>query len=226
MLLKRKENKKTKVNKFNIKDKRSQLIIVGSLLIIGGLSLVGGKYLYNYLQNRQEDNMIQNFYEIQEQIDDTNEDTPTESNEVQEEKKEISVSNEEYIAVIKIPKIGLEKGLFKKGSYNNNVNKNIQILDDSSYPDEENGNFILAGHSGSGRVAYFKNLHKLERDDQVSGFYNGAEYKYKVVNMYDIEKTGTANIIRNANKSTLTLVTCRHNTNKQIIIICELVEKA
>lgn len=226
MLLKRKENKKTKVNKFNIKDKRSQLIIVGSLLIIGGLSLVGGKYLYNYLQNRQEDNMIQNFYEIQEQIDDTNEDTPTESNEVQEEKKEISVSNEEYIAVIKIPKIGLEKGLFKKGSYNNNVNKNIQILDDSSYPDEENGNFILAGHSGSGRVAYFKNLHKLERDDQVSVFYNGAEYKYKVVNMYDIEKTGTANIIRNANKSTLTLFTCRHNTNKQIIIICELVEKA
>lgn len=226
MLLKRKENKKTKVNKFNIKDKRSQLIIVGSLLIIGGLSLVGGKYLYNYLQNRQEDNMIQDFYEIQEQIDDTNEDTPTESNEVQEEKKEISVSNEEYIAVIKIPKIGLEKGLFKKGSYNNNVNKNIQILDDSSYPDEENGNFILAGHSGSGRVAYFKNLHKLERDDQVSVFYNGVEYKYKVVNMYDIEKTGTANIIRNANKSTLTLVTCRHNTNKQIIIICELVEKA
>lgn len=226
MLLKRKENKKTKVNKFNIKDKRSQLIIVGSLLIIGGLSLVGGKYLYNYLQNRQEDNMIQDFYEVQEQIDDTNEDTPTESNEVQEEKKEISVSNEEYIAVIKIPKIGLEKGLFKKGSYNNNVNKNIQILDDSSYPDEENGNFILAGHSGSGRVAYFKNLHKLERDDQVSVFYNGVEYKYKVVNMYDIEKTGTANIIRNANKSTLTLVTCRHNTNKQIIIICELVEKA
>ena len=226
MLLKRKENKKTKVNKFNIKDKRSQLIIVGSLLIIGGLSLVGGKYLYNYLQNRQEDNLIQDFYEVQEQIDDTNEEVPTEENEIQEEKKEISVSNEEYIAVIKIPKIGLEKGLFKKGSYNNNVNKNIQILDDSSYPDEENGNFILAGHSGSGRVAYFKNLHKLERDDQVSVFYNGAEYKYKVVNMYDIEKTGTANIIRNANKSTLTLVTCRHNTNKQIIIICELVEKA
>ena len=43
--------------------------------------------------------------------------------------------------------------------------------------------------------------------------------------MYDIEKTGSANIIRNANKSTLTLVTCRHNTNKQIIIICELEEK-
>ena len=40
-------------------------------------------------------------------------------------------------------------GLYKKGSYNNNVNKNIQILNDSSYPDEENGNFILAGHSSN-----------------------------------------------------------------------------
>ena len=54
---------------------------------------------------------------------------------------------------------------------------------------------------------------------------SGSEYKYKVVNQYDIEKTGTANIVRNAEKSTLTLITCRHNTNKQIIYICELVEK-
>lgn len=224
MLLKRKENnKKIKNKKFNIKG--SQLIIVGSLLILGGLSLVGGKYFYNYLQNKEEDNKLQDFYEVQEQIDNTDEEITNNVDKLQEEKKEISVSNEEYIAVIKIPKIGLEKGLYKKGSYNNNVNKNIQILNDSSYPDEENGNFILAGHSGNGRIAYFKNLHKLEREDQVSVFYNGSEYRYKVVNMYDIEKTGSANIIRNANKSTLTLVTCRHNTNKQIIIICELVEK-
>ena len=41
--------------------------------------------------------------------------------------------------------------------------------------------------------------------------------------MYDIEKTGTANIIRNKEKTTLTLITCRHNTNKQIVVICELI---
>ena len=42
-------------------------------------------------------------------------------------------------------------------------------------------------------------------------------------NIYDVEKTGTANIVRNAEKNTLTLITCRHNTNKQIVIICELI---
>ena len=58
----------------------------------------------------------------------------------------------------------------------------------------------------------------------VSIVYNNKEYKYKMVNSYEIEKTGYAHIVRNAEKSTLTLITCKSNSNKQIVIICELVE--
>ena len=214
-MLKRKENKN------NSKGKKSQLIIVGSLLIIVGIVMVGGKYIYTYLLDQKEDIKIEEFYEVQEKIDDEIIATETPTEEKQEESKQ---DNTNYIAVIKIPKIGLEKGLCEKDSYCNNVNRNIQILKESTYPDIANGNFILAGHSGTGRISYFKNLYKLLQDDEVSIFYQGKEYKYKVVNMYDIEKTGTANIIRNKEKTTLTLITCRHNTNKQIVVICELVE--
>ncbi|MBQ3414469.1 MAG: sortase [Clostridia bacterium] len=214
-MLKRKENKN------NSKGKKSQLIIVGSLLIIVGIVMVGGKYIYTYLLDKKEDIKIEEFYEVQEKIDDEIIATETPTEEKQEESKQ---DNTNYIAVIKIPKIGLEKGLCEKDSYCNNVNRNIQILKESTYPDIANGNFILAGHSGTGRISYFKNLYKLLQDDEVSIFYQGKEYKYKVVNMYDIEKTGTANIIRNKEKTTLTLITCRHNTNKQIVVICELVE--
>lgn len=214
-MLKRKENKN------NSKGKKSQLIIVGSLLIIVGIVMVGGKYLYTYLLDKKEDIKIEEFYEVQEKIDDEIIATETPTEEKQEESKQ---DNTNYIAVIKIPKIGLEKGLCEKDSYCNNVNRNIQILKESTYPDIANGNFILAGHSGTGRISYFKNLYKLSQDDEVSIFYQGKEYKYKVVNIYDIEKTGTANIIRNKEKTTLTLITCRHNTNKQIVVICELVE--
>ena len=91
-------------------------------------------------------------------------------------------------------------------------------------PDKEKGNVILAGHSGNGRISFFKNLYKLEINDYVSIFYNGSEYKYKVVNLYEIEKTGKANIVRNVEKSTLTLITCKQNTNKQIVYICELID--
>lgn len=216
-MLKRKSQIKNK------KDRKSQLLIVGSLLIIIGIGVIGGKYLYNYLQNKNEEKLIDIFYEEQEEIiEDTNTEeqveTPTET-------KQQSSSKVNYIAVIKIPKIGLEKGLCEKGTYCNNVNRNIQILKESDYPDKEKGNVMLAGHSGNGRVSYFRKLDKLSQDDEVSIFYNGSEYKYKVVNQYDIEKNGTANIVRNAEKNTLTLITCRHNTNKQIVVICELVEK-
>ena len=205
------------------RDRKSQLLIVGSLLIILGIGVIGGKYLYNYLQNKNEEKLIDIFYEEQEEIvEDTNTEeqveTPTET-------KQQSSSKVNYIAVIKIPKIGLEKGLCEKGTYCNNVNRNIQILKESDYPDKDKGNVMLAGHSGNGRVSYFRKLDKLSQDDEVSIFYNGSEYKYKVVNQYDVEKTGTANIVRNAEKNTLTLITCRHNTNKQIVVICELVEK-
>ena len=212
MLIEKEKNKK--------RFKKSQLIIVGSLLILLGGCVICGKYVYNYFLDRVENIKIEEFYNEQENIDtEVIEETPEK---VEETKQETKI---DYVAVIKIPKIKLEKGLCKKGSYCNNVNQNIQILKESSYPDVANGNFILAGHSGNGRTAYFRNVYKLEKDDEISIIYGGFEYKYKIVNIYDIEKTGTASIVRNREKTTLTLVTCRHNTNKQIIVISELVER-
>lgn len=206
--------------------RKSQLLIVGSLLIIIGLGIIGGKVITNYLDKKQEESLINDFYKEQEEYV---VDVPVMEEElVQEEEREQEVKSNtpeiNYIAVLKIPKIDLEKGLASKDSYWNNVNRNIQILSESDMPDVENGNVILASHSGNGKVSYFGKLNKLQNDDIVSIFYNGKEYKYKMVNSYEIEKNGYAHIVRNKEKSTLTLITCKHNTNKQIVVICELQE--
>ena len=96
----------------NKKDSKSQLLIVGSLLIILGFGIIGGKYLYNYLQNKNEEKLIDVFYEEQEEIE---ENTNTEEQvETPTEEKPKSSSKVNYVAVIKIPKIGLEKGLCAK----------------------------------------------------------------------------------------------------------------
>ena len=216
-MLKRKENNKNK-------DKKSQLLIVGSLLILLGLGVIIGKIYFDIRSDNLENIALVEFYEEQEEIN--NNISSEKEEETNIEKEEVkSTTPLDYIAVLKIPSIVLEKGLVSKDSYYNNVNKNIKILDESDMPDEENGNVILAAHSGNGKNAFFKNLNKLEIDNIVSIFYNGYEYKYRMVNTYDVEKTGTVEILRNAQKNTLTLITCRHNTNKQIVIICELVEK-
>jgi len=212
----------------NNNGRKGQLLIVGSFLIIIGIGILGGKLVNSYLDKKQEQNLINDFYEQQEEyvvdVPVMEEELVEEEVVEQEEKKETTTPTINYIAVIKIPKIGLEKGLASKGSYWNNVNRNIEILSESDMPDVENGNVILAGHSGNSGVSYFRKLNKLQNDDTVSIVYNGKEYKYKMVNSYEIEKNGYAHIVRNAEKSTLTLITCKHNTNKQIVVICELVE--
>ena len=207
------------------KNNKSQLIRVGSFLILLGISVITINSIINFINIQNEKDLIKEYYENEEYIVDVPvvEETPQE--EPVEEKKEEKQVEVNYIAVIKIPKIGLEKGLASKDSYYNNVNRNIQILTESDMPDKEKGNVILAGHSGNSSVSYFRKLNKLQNNDEVIISYKGKDYVYRMVNSYEIEKNGYAHILRNAEKTTLTLITCKHNTNKQLIVICELIEE-
>jgi LPXTG-site transpeptidase (sortase) family protein len=199
-----------------MKRNKSWLIIIGSFLILGGAGLIGYDYYSNKLMDNEENKAIEEFYQVEE-VEEIIEEPKQE--EVKEEKQEEKIN---YIAILKIPKIKLVRGLVDRNSYLNNVKYNVEILKDSASPEEQNGNVILAAHSGNARISYFRNLDKLVLGDDISLEYKSKIYKYKIVDIYLIDKTGTAEIIRNKNKNTLTLITCKHNTNKQIIIIAEL----
>jgi len=130
-----------------------------------------------------------------------------------------------YIARLTIPKINLEKGLVDIKSKYNHVDKNIQIVNGSSYPNVKSGNFILASHSGNSSISYFRNLYKLVIGDKCYISYNGKKYTYKITDIYYEEKDGTINIKRDHSKTVLTLVTCtRNNNTKQTVYIAELID--
>ena len=195
--------------------KKVKYLIFGFSLIILSLSIVIYKHYSNYYENRLEENKIEIFFENSKK-ENKNNDVITINN---------FKSNEHYIAIIEIPKISLKKGLYTINSKLNDVNKNIQILKESTMPNEENSNLILASHSGSSRKSYFKNINKLENEDLIYIYYNNIIYTYKVVDKYEIEKTGYAVIKENTNKKVLTLITCKINTNKQIVIVSELIDE-
>lgn len=197
---------------------KSWLVITGFFILLLGISTITYYFISNKQLDNLEDDALKTFYIEEEKINNEVEQPKKSKKEEVKEHKKI-----EYIAVLKIPKINLERGLVDPNSYLNNVDYNIQILKNSAMPDQRFGNVMLAAHSGNARISYFRNLDKLDINDNVSISYKGKIYSYKVVNIYDIEKNGKAQIIRNKNVSTLTLVTCRHNTNKQMIVICELV---
>lgn len=204
-MLKRKENKSNK-----------SLVILGSLFLISGLSLFFLTSYTGFKTKTDEDIALDNFY-IEEQPEEITDNTTTK--EVVEEKKETSIN---YIAVLRIPKINLKRGLVDKDSKYNNIKYNIMIHKESDAPDKEGGNVILVAHSGTAGVSYFRNVDKLSLGDEIYLDYNSQTYSYKITNIYDIEKTGIAPIRKETTKSTITLITCRHNTNKQIVVIAEI----
>lgn len=214
---------KRTVNK-EYKEKRISPSVVA---IIGAvLTLTGGFFVsYNYIQSKRVyayDYMANIFYksnedkEIASQI--------TEETEGQSEQPEESDTyTDDYIGYLTIPKINLNKGFVDKRSSENDVEKNIMVIEGSTYPDVERGNFILAGHSGTGWKAFFNELYRLNVGDEAYVTYKGKKYTYKITNIYKQNKTGKIAIYRNYNKTTLTLVTCTNNDDTtQTVYIAEL----
>ncbi len=201
--------------------KNKSHIIVGSLFLTIGLILFGYKYLLKRINSVEEEFKINNFFNNQIPV----------SNNIDVNNNQVDVENElvdynNYIAILEIPSISLKKGIFSKDNINNFVDVNIQILDDSDMPDSENGNFILAGHSGNSLVSYFSDLDKVKEDDIVNVYYNNVKYSYKIVNIYIQEKNGIIKIYRDKNKSTVTLTTCSElNNYEQLVLIGNLVFK-
>ena len=214
---------KRTVNK-EYKEKRISPSVVA---IIGAvLTLTGGFFVsYIYIQSKRVyayDYMANIFYksnedkEIASQI--------TEETEGQSEQPEESDTyTDDYIGYLTIPKINLNKGFVDKRSSENDVEKNIMVIEGSTYPDVERGNFILAGHSGTGWKAFFNELYRLNVGDEAYVTYKGKKYTYKITNIYKQNKTGKIAIYRNYNKTTLTLVTCTNNDEAtQTVYIAEL----
>ena len=190
----------------------SVVAIIGSIL-----TLTGGFFIsYNYIQSKKVvayDYMANIFYksnkenkEVAAQISET-----TETREETPVEEESDTYTDEYIGYLIIPKINLQKGFVDKRSSENDVEKNIMIVEGSNYPDVEKGNFIIAGHSGTGWKAFFNDLYQLTTGDTAYVTYKGKKYTYTITNIYKQQKTGKIAIYRNYDKTTLTLVTCTNN---------------
>lgn len=196
----------TKSNNVEKRISTNVIAAMSSLFII-----IGGFFLFNnYISKKKVyayDYVANVFYKKEEKT----KIVETVEKEEKEEEDKIEVSPEGYIGYLEIPKINFSKGFVDKNSPDNDVDKNIYIAPSSDYPDVKNGNFVIAGHSGTGWRAFFNDLYKLEKGDRVNISYKNRDYTYVIDDIYKQEKNGTISIYRNQAKNTLTLVTCTNN---------------
>ena len=151
--------------------------------------------------------------------------------EIIEEKTEIiNINNEvkqeveKELMIIEIPKINLTGKIYNINNKLNDIDKNIIIMKESDMPNKEGGILIIGGHSGYGKYAYFKNLNKLEKDDEIIIYYQNNKYIYKVKNIYLDYKDGSISINNDNKKNKLFLYTCNPNDkNNYLVIDCERV---
>ena len=200
----------------NLKRSRKHFFVFGSLIALFGIGIFCYPFFKTKVVEYQEEKKVAQFFEISSQ----------EKENIIDKKEKINTTQKEpYIGILEIPLLNLKKGFYKIDDVNNNVNRNIQVIKGSDMPNVVNGTFILAGHSGSGVYSHFKNLYKLSLNDDLYIYYGENKYSYKIVDIYDVEKNGKVKIKRDGNQTYLVLITCRYNTNKQIVIIAELLSK-
>lgn len=198
-----------------MKKENIKKFIVVSIVFIS--SIIG---IYHYYSNIHKEELENESIEV------FIEDSATKNKKV-DKKKEESKTKEviKYVAVLEIPKIDLKRGLVDPSSYKNNVGQNIEILNPTSMPDEENHTFMLASHSGSSQVAYFKDLDKLSNGDFVYVYYKDIKYTYKIVRNYKEKKTGSITIQKDGEESVIVLTSCSRSNKEQLIYIGKLESK-
>ena len=219
-------DQKNKSQNSKMKIKKSQLCLFGSLLVIVGITVLSMEHIKELkkqvfsdmqLSFMNEDNTNDIIQDVP-KVEEVKEETPKEENTT----KQIDYSK--YTGIIEIPKIKLKRGFYNFGHRYNDIEHNVTVIGGSTMPDVVNGNLILAAHSEDAYISYFAYLYKLVIGDYVYITYNGITYKYQIVNIYNVLKTGSVTINRNEARTTLTLITCTKNSDtEQTVYIAELI---
>lgn len=217
-----------------IKLNNSSILLVGILFVVVGIGIGFVEY-FNQKKDETFSQMNILLYEteIPENIDSNNQNEEPKDDEIDDnETVDGGVNNESeqpqnqdkynFIGILEIPKINLKRGFLDINSKYNNVDYNITIIKNSTFPDQENNNLILAAHSGVCKICFFNQLYKLSINDDAYVYYKNIKYYYNIVNIYEVEKDGTVAIYRDYSKNCLTLITCTRGSNtKQTVYILE-----
>ena len=228
----------------NLKMSNKLIILIGVICIISGIGVLGSNYLLskrdkvynrmNFELSSIPDSILDNTLDEDSNLSDSdvvideiiNNEVVNNEEGVLPPNKPTTTITYNYIGYLEIPKINLKKGFVDIKSKDNNVNKNVAIMKDSVFPNVDGSLMVMASHNGTCWNCYFKNLKKLVNNDIIYIYYDNVRYTYKLVNIYEVKKTGTVSIYRNSRKTTLALVTCKWGTkDTQVVYIAELQEK-
>jgi len=201
------------------KRKINKIIQILGLILILISALICFKKIYcNYKVDKETKQVIETMFE---------EDTPppTVEEEQTEEvvetpkKQEIHLTNN-YLGYIEL-KSGIQR-LITSGTDKKTLDKGlVGTLNTSAGIDDEFGNLIIAGHSVYNT---FQSLHYSNIGDKIKIVSHKATYIYEIVEKHTINDDDMSYFKSVVNEKILTLITCKNNGNKRLIVVAKLRE--
>ena len=197
---------------------------IGILLFIVGIILLCFLYMKNKIRFNQMNHDVEVYIEqTSKDINNKNEESLDEVD-IERNTSTFNKTTINYTAILEIPSIHLKQGVVNSTINFKSIEYAISVDQNSNYPNEK-GNFILYAHSGTSYIAYFRNLNKVNLNDDIYIYFNGTKYHYVIYNKCDIKKTGKAKVINSKDDNYITLITCNPNNKKfQIILTGKLID--
>lgn len=125
------------------------------------------------------------------------------------------LSNYSIYSTITIPAISLYDVKIKEGIDAKTLNEYVGHFPSTSNFD---GNVGLAAHNSGFKNNFFKDINKLNLNDNIIYKYNGEKRQYKVVKKVEIDSYDWS-YLDNTDNNTLTLITCVENMpNKRLVV--------
>ena len=171
--------------------RKTKIILLSIALIVIGLYLVENITYQNKIQ--YESRLVETYFQKEE--------TPK------------IIPNNDYIGILEIPKINLKRGYYEKGDSRNNIDSNITLIDHV-----DNKDYIFAAHSGNDKIAYFNDIHLLEKGDTINLYQHNAKVSYIIYNKYLDNKNGKVSINKST-KQRIILITCNNNDSNNYLVI-------
>ena len=184
---------------------------INILLCLFGIALFLSYHIYYYCEKENRKIKTENYYIHA-------------KNNYPQKMVEKKIDNESYLGILEIPKINLKQGFYNIDSDLNNVNKNVTLLKESTFPNKNGSIIYLAAHSGRSYLGYFKNIDKLEVNNTINLYLDNKLYEYVVTKKEEVQKEGKILVQRNIHENLLVLTTCSKNKDKQLIITAKLLD--
>ena len=174
MVKNKKLNKKKRISPSTVALIGAFVITLGGFFLLYNFISDKKLFAYDYMNEKLYKNKETDIYSVK-------------TTEINTDEEETNIHNyqdiESYIGYLEIPKIKFRRGFYNITSKLNTVEANIEIIKGSEMPDVTNANLIIAGHSGTGWKAFFKDLYKLEIGDEATVTYADIKKKIQVLSL-------------------------------------------